>query len=170
MRRTKRASKTRRGNETSYETPHEMKDETNKNDKSKQRDDRIERTRRPHGTHRRDERRDDIGGTSTSAADKRNQAHGEKKTSNQHIHRPPPHRLLPIARRPQIIPRPQAEGRAGGEMDSKQGFPHPMSDCRHIATCPTPSSNSVNEIRTMRKDGEGEHRPTSAVLTSSLIA
>lgn len=56
-------------------------------------------------------------------------------------------------------------------MNSKQtGLTHPMGDCRHIATHPTPSSNDVNEIRTTRRDGEGKHRPASSVLISSLIA
>lgn len=117
-----RRNETSKQDETMDEMRNETPDETNKNDTSKQRDDRIERTRRPHGTHARDEGRDDIGGTSASATDKGNQAHEKKHQINTFIARPP-HHLLSIARRPQIIPRPRAEGRAGGEMDSKQEVP-----------------------------------------------
>lgn len=81
-----------------------------KNEMSKQDETRNET---PHGTHARDEGRDDIGGTSASATDKGNQAHGEKKHQINTFIARPPHRLLPITRKPQIIPRPRAEGRAG---------------------------------------------------------
>lgn len=43
-----------------------------------------------HRTHRRDEERDDIEGTSKSVVDKEHQAHERKKTSNHHIYRPTP--------------------------------------------------------------------------------
>lgn len=33
-----------------------------------------------------------------------------------------------------------------------------MSDCRHIATCPTPSSNGVNETRTTRRGNRMRER------------
>lgn len=113
----------------------------------------------PYGTHARDERRDDIGGTSNPQSIKEIKHTGEKHQINTFIARPP-HRLLPIACGPQIAPRPRAGGREGGGMDSKQiGFAHPMGDCRHIATCPTPSSNGVHETRTTRRGGEGKHRP-----------
>lgn len=84
----RRTSKTRRGNETSYETLHEMKDETNKNDTSKQRDDRMERTRRPHGKHKRDGGTRRHLGNERSVIDKENQAHEKKHQITIFIARP----------------------------------------------------------------------------------
>lgn len=70
----------------------------------------------PHGTHKRDERRDDIEGTSKSVVDKEHQAHERKKTSNHHIYRPTPSPPALSNLRASINPpAPGAEGRADGD-------------------------------------------------------
>lgn len=60
----------------------------------------------PHGTHKRDERRDDIEGTSKSVVDKEHQAHERKKHQITTFIARPPHRLLSLICGPQSIPPP----------------------------------------------------------------
>lgn len=145
-----------RRNETSKQRDGETRRPTRRrtrrdeNNTSKQRDDRIEKTRRPTG--RTDETRDETTSGERAHRQPTKEIKHTGKTSNRHIHRPTP--SPPTPHRPQASNNPPPHGRRDEQAEkwiASKGFPHPMSDCRHIATCPTSSSNGVNETRTTRR-------------------
>lgn len=144
----KRDEQARRDGET--RRPTRRRTRRDENNTSKQRDDRIERTRRPTGrTH---ETRDETTSGERAHRQPTKEIKHTGKTSNRHIHRPTP--SPPTPHRPQASNNPPPPGRRDEQAEkwiASKGFPHPMSDCRHIATCPTSSSNGVNQAHSLHR-------------------